>query len=160
MQRESVEQYRDTIVPVAEISEKLGVSHVLRGSMRKYGEVVVISVQLIDQKNNTVWSKQYERDIHEEEELFNLESKIAQEVAREIKATITPEELQRIQKVPTTDPMAVQLCRKAEKDFLEAVHSGKHEYMESAYQQYRQALTFDSTYADSHNWIGMGISYE
>ncbi len=154
MQRESVEPYRDTIVPVAEITEKLRISHVLKGSMRKYGDRIVISVQLIDQENNTVWSGQYDRDINDIEELFNLESKIAQEVAGQIKATITPEEEHRIEKVPTTDPTALLLCLKADKDFVESVHSGNREYLKSANKLYRQALTYDSTYAKAIAGLG------
>jgi len=154
MSRESVEPYRDTNLPVAEISGKLRVSHILRGSMRKYGDRVVISVQLHDQNNNSVWSGQYDRDINESEELFNLESKIALEVAGKIKAIISPEEEQRIEKVPTTDPMAVQLYQAAGSVLTEWGRNGKREALESANRLYRQALIYDSTYADAITGLG------
>lgn len=154
IQRESVEPYKATIVPVAEIIEKLRISYVLTGRMRRYGDLYVISVQLIDQNNNTVWSGQYDRDINDIEELFNLESQIAQEVAGKIKATITPEEEQRIEKVPTTDPTAYLLCLEAEKEFMEYIQSGNREFLKSANKLYRQALTYDSTYATAIAGLG------
>jgi TolB-like protein/Tfp pilus assembly protein PilF len=154
MHRESVEPYRDTIVPVAEITEKLGISHVLKGSIRKYGNRVVISVQLIDQNNMMVWSGQYDSDINDFEELFNLESKIAQEVARVIKALITPEEKQRIERVLTTDPMALQLCQEAELDFMEYIQSRQPEYLQRSEKLYREALKRDSTYAEAIAGLG------
>jgi len=155
MRRESVEPYRAAVVSVSEVIEKLGTSFVLQGSMRRYGETVVLNVQLIDQHDNTIWSRQIDKDIHEIEELLNLESQIAHEVAKAIKAVITPEELQRIQKVPTSDPIARQLCQEAYMDFIDWIQNYNDESMESSNRLYRQALTFDSTYVDAIAGLGM-----
>jgi TolB-like protein len=100
--RSSVEQYRDTIVPIPEIARAMMAGYILEGSMQKIGQRIRITLQLIDQNDRHVWSEQYDREIEQPEDQFSLQSEIAEMVAREIGVLITPEEKQRMEKIPTT----------------------------------------------------------
>jgi TolB-like protein/lipoprotein NlpI len=99
--RTSVEQYRNNPPPIPTVSEELDVSYILEGSGHRDGNNVRLVVQLLDGKmDKRLWSKTYDADI---EEIFSMQSEIAQLVAAEIEAIITPEEKQLIEKLPTSD---------------------------------------------------------
>jgi TolB-like protein/Flp pilus assembly protein TadD len=97
--RTSVEQFRNTIEPIREIAKRLNVNYILEGSGQKYENNIRLDVQLIDAtKDKHIWSYPYEG---EAKDIFKLESQIAELIAAELKAIITPEEKQRIEKKPT-----------------------------------------------------------
>ena len=98
--RTTSEKYRDTDKTATEICQELGVSFALEGSFRKYGDQARLIVQLIRSgKEDHAWAKQYDR---EWKEIFAVESEVAQAIAKELQAVITPEEKQLIEKIPTT----------------------------------------------------------
>ena len=98
--RTSVEQYRNNPKPIPVVAEEMNVDYVLEGSGHRDGNNVRLIVQLLDgRKDQHLWSKTYDADI---EEIFSMQSEIAQLIAAEIEAIITPEEKQLIEKVPTT----------------------------------------------------------
>ena len=111
--RTSVEQYRDISRPIQIIAEELNVSYILEGSGQKVGNRITLSVQLIDGADGyQLWSKRYDRMIEKAEDLFDLQSEIAQMVAREIEVVITPEEKKLIEKVPTENMIAYEIYQK------------------------------------------------
>ncbi len=99
--------YKNSGLPLKEIAAELGVSAILEGSVRKAGNMVRITVQLIDASNDThLWSEIYDDDMSDLSHIFSIQSEVAQSVARELKAVIAPEEKQLIEKIPTVDPTA------------------------------------------------------
>jgi TolB-like protein/Tfp pilus assembly protein PilF len=153
----SMDQYGDTIVPASEIAQKHGVSYVLKSSMLKYGYRIVMNLELIDQHDRTVGSWQYEEEVQDMEELADLVSRIAQAVAQEIQAVITPEELGRIGQAPTQNAMAFQLCQKGFQSFIQYLNYRSSDDLKRARNFYEQALAQDSTYADAI--VGLGNVY-
>ena len=101
--RTSVEQYRNTTKSVPEIAKELGVNYIVEGSGQKYGNTFDLSVQLIKatSKESHLWAKSYEQEIRGIEDIFNIKRQVAQSIASELKAIITPEEKQIIAKMPT-----------------------------------------------------------
>ncbi|HOU02946.1 MAG TPA: TIR domain-containing protein [Bacteroidales bacterium] len=96
--------YKNSRLPLKEIAAELGVTAILEGSVRKAGNMVWITVQLIDARNDThLWSEIYDDDMSDLSHIFSIQSEVAQSVARELKAVIAPEEIQLIEKIPTTD---------------------------------------------------------
>jgi len=99
--RTSSERFRNTDLSLREIGHKLGVASIMEGSVRKIGNNVKITVQLIDTRTEAhLWSEIYDKDISD---IFLIQSEVAQAVARELKAVINPEERQLIEKTPTTN---------------------------------------------------------
>lgn len=67
---------------VADIAEKLGVAHILEGSVRKSGNTVRVTAQLIEARTDThLWSKTYDREL---ENLFAIQDEIAADVAKNL----------------------------------------------------------------------------
>lgn len=97
----STEQYRNNLKPAPVVAKEMNVSYILEGSGLQHGNKVRLTIQLIDALNDKhLWSNTYDRPTTE---IFELQSEIAQLVAGEIKAVITPEEKELIEKVPTSD---------------------------------------------------------
>ncbi|MBN2861931.1 MAG: TIR domain-containing protein [Bacteroidales bacterium] len=105
--------YRDTNLSIKEIARELGVRAILEGSVRRAGNQVRITVQLIDARKDThLWSEVYEGDLSDLSNIFLIQSDVAQSVARELKAVISPEEKQLIEKIPTKSTEAHDACLK------------------------------------------------
>jgi len=91
--------YKNTTLSLKEIARELNVSAILEGSVRKIGNNVRITVQLIDAGSDAhLWSEIYDKDISD---IFSIQSEVAQAVARELKAVIKPEEKDLIEKIPS-----------------------------------------------------------
>jgi serine/threonine protein kinase/tetratricopeptide (TPR) repeat protein len=108
--RTSVMQYRGE-QDTHQIGDTLRVSHVLGGSIRKTGAWLHINAQLIDTRTDThVWAEQYDRDL---KDMFAVQNEIAQRVAEELHAKISPAERLAIQRPPTADITAFDLYSRA-----------------------------------------------
>jgi TolB-like protein/Tfp pilus assembly protein PilF len=108
--RTSVMEYRGKR-NVRQIGNELRVSHVLEGSVRRTGTHLHLNAQLIDTRTDThVWVEQYDRDLND---LFSIQSEIAQKVAGQLHAKITPAEKLAIESKPTGDLVAFDLYSRA-----------------------------------------------
>src|SRR5437870_5531296 len=108
--RTSVMGYRDKR-NVRQIGNDLRVSHVLEGSVRRIGTRFHMNAQLIDTRTDThVWVEQYDRDLND---LFAIQSEIAQKIAGQLRAKISPAEKLAIERKPTGDLVAFELYSRA-----------------------------------------------
>ena len=120
--RTSVMDYRGKR-NVRQIGDALRVSHVLEGSARRTGDRIHLNAQLIDTRTDThVWAEQYDRDLND---LFAIQSEIAERVAERLNAQITATEKLTIERKPTADLIAFDLYTRAKNLFLTAPFSGK-----------------------------------
>src|SRR5882724_5046599 len=104
--RTSVMEYREKR-NVRQIGNDLRVSHVLEGSVRRIGTRFHMNAQLIDTRTDThVWVEQYDRDLND---LFAIQSEIAQKIAGQLRAKISAAEKLAIERKPTTDLVAFEL---------------------------------------------------
>jgi TolB-like protein/Flp pilus assembly protein TadD/predicted Ser/Thr protein kinase len=101
--RTSVMEYRGKR-NVRQIGDALRVSHVLEGSARRSGDRIYLNAQLIDTRTDThVWAEQYDRDLND---LFNVQSEIAQKVAQHLHAKLSASEQASVEERPTQDLVA------------------------------------------------------
>jgi TolB-like protein/Tfp pilus assembly protein PilF/tRNA A-37 threonylcarbamoyl transferase component Bud32 len=108
--RTSVMDYRGKR-NLRQIGNDLRVSHVLEGSVRRAGTHLRLNAQLIDTRSDThVWAEQYDRDL---DDLFSIQSEIAQKVAERLNAKVTSAERLAIEEKPTTDLVAFELYSRA-----------------------------------------------
>lgn len=131
--RTSVMPYRTTANRnLREIARALGVAHVVEGSVQRTGNRVRVRAQLIDARTDThLWAEQYDRDLAD---VFAIQSEIAQTIADQLKATISPTERAEIASPPTTDLTAFQFYVQAQAlwaDASDPVH-GKEKLPEAA----------------------------
>jgi TolB-like protein len=102
--RTSVEQYRDRAKSIPEIARELGVNYIVEGSGQKYGSSFRLRAQLIMARHEShLWGESFQQKITRVEDIFNIQIRIAESIANELKTVITPEERKRIEKIPSAD---------------------------------------------------------
>ena len=149
--RTSVEQYRDNPKPMPTVGEEMNVSYVIEGSGLKHGDNIRLTIQLIDAKHDQhIWSNTYNRKT---KEIFELQSEIAQLVAAEIEAVITPEEKQRIENIPTANIEAYNLYLQGRYFW----NQGRRVDLDKSIEYYKRALEIDPNYALAYS--GMAATY-
>jgi TolB-like protein/Flp pilus assembly protein TadD len=132
-----------------EIGNELGVSHVLEGSVRKTGAWLHINVQLIDTHSDShVWAEEYDRDL---KDMFAVQSEIAQKVANQLHAKISPAEKLAIERPPTADITAFDLYSRAKNLVLAGgYHTGGREDLLRAADLLNQAVMHDPTFFQAY----------
>jgi len=159
LSRTSTTQYAGADRPtIPEIAKKLGVNYIVEGSGQKYGNNFVLRVQLIaGKKESHLWAKSYNREIKHTTDIISVQSEIAQLIASELKATITPEEKQIIEKVPTSNMAALDLYLKAN-DFLKEYEKSRDiSSYNTSFNLYKTALEMDSGFARAYT--GLASAY-
>src|SRR5205823_3953820 len=103
--RTSVMQYKTDITRnLKEIAQQLGVSNVVEGSVRRSGNHIRVSVQLIDaQTDRHLWVQNYDRTVADS---ITLQDELATEIAVALGATLSPQEKARLEVKPTNNPAA------------------------------------------------------
>ncbi len=141
--RTSVTQYKNTTKKVAEIARDLNVGTLLEGSVRKAGNRVRIAVQLIDANSDKhLWSENYDRTL---DDVFSIQSEIAQGVASRLQVTLLDSDRKRLERAPTRDPEAHAFFLKGR-----AAHGPVN-----AIEFYRKAVEKDPRYALAHAWLAI-----
>ena len=144
--RTSVMDYRGKR-NMRQIGDELRVSHVLEGSVRMVGAQLHMNMQLIDARTDThIWAEQYDRDLND---LFAIQSEIAQKVAQQLRAKITAGEKLAIERRPTGDLVAFDLCTRAKNILLEAGQRTKAQLLQ-AVDLLNQAVGRDPSFFDAY----------
>jgi len=151
LSRTSTDQYKDKSRPtIPEIAKKLNVNYIVEGSGQKYGNKFVLRVQLLVANNERqIWGKSYDREIQQTGDIISIQSEIAQSIAEELKANITPEEKQRINKIPTINLEAYDAYLKGE---FYRKKMTKND-LETSMKYYKIALEKDPEYALAYSGI-------
>ncbi|UII19752.1 helix-turn-helix domain-containing protein [Fulvivirga ligni] len=151
--RTSSEKYRNTNKTAPEIAEELQVSYIIEGSGQKIGDNILLNIQLIEGATDRhVWGKQYRR---ESGDIFKLQQEIAQNIAKEIEAIITPEEQQRIEQIPTDNLEAYDLFLKG-KDLFYTYQDAD---LRKAVELFDQAIKLDPEFSRAYANQAMAYYY-
>lgn len=147
--RTSTQQYASHPQNLKEVARQLGVSSVLEGSVQKAGNQVLINVQLIDARtDNHIWAQAYTRTLNN---IFDVESDVAEKVATALKAKLLPAEKARIASPPTQNPRAYDLFLKAGYYAAQVTDRNNAKnpsaIVSRAVSLYRQALRLDPGFA-------------
>ncbi|MEE8383113.1 MAG: tetratricopeptide repeat protein, partial [Thermodesulfobacteriota bacterium] len=150
--RNSMEQYRETTKSTPTIAAEIGVAYILEGSVQKYGNQVRITTQLIQANpEQHLWSENYDREM---EDIFVLQTDIAKKVAGELEATLSPQELERIEKTPTQNLAAYDKYQKGQ----ELIRRGEtEEEFDEAEILFQEAIELDPNF--SLAYVGLADVY-
>ncbi len=130
-------------VTTDEIGKELNVSHILEGSVRKYGNRLRITAQLINVSDGShLWSETFDRDM---EDIFSIQDEIAEEVTNQLRVKLLGKH------VKTVNPEAYNLFLQAK--FL--MQQSTEEANRNAEKLISQSIEIDSTYAPS--WAILGL---
>ncbi len=145
--RTSSFQFRDAAVDVRAIGQRLGVTHVLEGSVRKAGDRLRINVQLVEVGGGYhVWSERYDRRL---EDVFELQDEIAQSVALALRRVLSEAVRRGQRQAATRNVEAYDFYLRGRQFFYQARRKG----MEFARQMFERALALDPDYALA--WAGL-----
>ncbi|MEP6603359.1 MAG: adenylate/guanylate cyclase domain-containing protein [Spartobacteria bacterium] len=157
--RNSVMSYRGAAVggKLREIGKILGVAHVLQGSVRRAANRVVVNVQLIDTRDeHQLWTERYERTMNDS---LSLQGELAIEIARELRATLSPAEKSIVATKPTENAEAYLLYLRARE--LELRFGAEQEPDAAAINPinlYREAIERDPKFALARARLSFGLS--
>jgi TolB-like protein len=101
--RTSVLEYRDSPKNLQDVASELDVDHVLEGSVRRSGNRIRVTAQLIDAEgDHHLWAEQYDRELTAEN-LFDIQGDVAGKIAAALRTELSPEEAERLEARPTDD---------------------------------------------------------
>jgi adenylate cyclase len=140
-------------VKVTEVAREVNVSHVLEGSVRKAGNRVRITAQLIDgPTGNHLWAERYDRDLTD---IFALQDEISQAIVSALKLRLAPEEKRAIEQRGTDNAEAYDLYLMARQHWISG-NIGDPRRNETVIRLCRRAAEIDPAYARA--WALMGIA--
>jgi len=143
MSRTSVEQYRETIKTSRAIGQELDVEYLLEGSFQKFGDNVKLIVQLINTNEEShAWANEYNSKWSE---VFSLQSDVAQTIASELMVVLTPEEIEKMDEMPTRNLEAYQAYLRG-RYYADQPHFSAQNW-DLALLNYQNAVEIDTTFA-------------
>jgi len=145
--------FKNQSVNVCEVAKKLDVTHVLEGSVRKAGNQVRITAQLIDGRTGGhVWADRYDRDLTD---IFTIQDEISKAIVRALKLKLLPEEKKAIEKRGTNNPEAYNLFLLARQYWVTGNH-GDVRREERVMRICGRAVELDPYYAEA--WALLAIA--
>jgi TolB-like protein/Tfp pilus assembly protein PilF len=135
------------------IGKKLGVATVLEGSVRKAGNQLRITAQLINVEDGChLWSQRFDREL---KDVFAIQDEIARSIAATLKIALTPKESLAIAKVPTTDLQAYDYYLRGKQFFYQYKTRG----IEFALKMFSQAIELDPDFVRAYAGIADCCSF-
>jgi non-specific serine/threonine protein kinase len=139
--RHAVLPSRESSVSPTEIGQRLRAAHVLTGSLRRAGNRLRITAQLIDTETGfPAWSERYDREL---EDVFEVQDEIAQKIATSLRITLTPQEQAEIRSKPTENLQAYDLYLRG-KSYARRL---TRQDLEFALQMFENAVGQDADFA-------------
>jgi len=133
--------FKGTEFDIPVVAKRLNVGTVLEGSVRKAGDRVRITAQLIDTSSDShLWSETYDREL---KDVFGIQDDIAKSIVEALEVTLTPKERRAIQYVATSNALAYDFYLRGRKFFYSMTKRNFHH----AVRLYNQAIEQDPNYA-------------
>src|SRR6201987_4450737 len=145
--------FRDKPVMALQVGQQLGAAYVLEGSIRRAGNRVRITAQLVEASTrHSVWAERYDRQL---EDVFAIQEEIARSIAQALRITLTPQEEKTIARRPTENPQAYDF-------YLRGRSYARRENLDYGLQMFEQAIQLDPNFALAHAGIATacGMIYQ
>ena len=144
--RNSTFVYKGKAVKVQEVARELGVDYLLEGSVRKSGDRIRVTVQLIDAETDRhIWAERYDREL---EDIFAIQDEMTRAIVATLPGRVEAASHDRAKRKPT-DNMAAYECVLAAKVLH---HRSTREDNVQAQRLLDRALALDPNYAHAHAW--------
>jgi serine/threonine protein kinase/tetratricopeptide (TPR) repeat protein len=155
--RTSVMGYKGTRKKIPEIARELGVSAIVEGSTVRSGKLVRINVQLIDGRSDEhLWADNFDREYRD---ILSMQSEAALAIAKQIQATLTPQEARALARKRSVNPDAYEAYLKGM--FVTSTMSNNLDTkpgLEKSIQFFEQALTIDPNFALAY--AGIAVAFD
>ena len=145
--------YKGQSVSLKQVGRDLGVRYILEGSVRKAGNRLRVSAQLIDSMtDHHLWAERYDRDL---EDIFEVQDEVARNVAEALKVVLKPEEGEQISRSPTADIEAYDIFLRTRSSLWPPTR----ENLLTARSAYLQIAEIDPSFAGGHAGQSMTYSF-
>ena len=152
--RTSAMAYKHTQKSASQIGQELGVDYILEGSVRREGERVRISAQLIRVQDQThVWAQSYDRDMRD---FLAVQNELGGAIAGQVQVSLTPEQKREQSKIPHIDPEAYD-------DYLKGRYYADkitREDFEKAIDFFQKAIDKDPSYASAYGELARSFTMQ
>ncbi len=139
--RPTVLAFRDKSVTPAQIGQQLKAAYVLTGSLRRAGNRLRITTQLVDtQTDFPLWSERYDREM---KDVFEVQDEIARKIAEALRVTLSPQELEALAVKPTDNLQAYDLYLRGKR----YARRQTRQDLEFALQMFESAVAMDPSFA-------------
>lgn len=153
--RTSVSRYKSTTKPIAQIGRELGVGTILEGSVRKSGNRLRITLQLIDvESEEHTWSESYDRNF---DDIFAIQQEVAERTAATLKIRLVPSEREALRQRPTTNLGAYQLYLQGIRTLRRHREEARLHSADEAAQlirSFEEALRLDPGFSQAYSRLG------
>jgi non-specific serine/threonine protein kinase len=151
--RPTVLAYRDKPVNPTEVGQQLNAAYVLAGSLRRAGNRLRITAQLVETRTGrSVWGERYDREL---KDVFEVQDEIARKITQALRVTLSPQEEANLARKPTEDLQAYDF-------YLRGRSYMRRENFDFALQMFEQAIKLDPNFALAHAGVAnvCGLIYE
>ena len=145
--------FRDKPVTAPVVGQQLGASYVLEGTIRRAGNRLRITTQLVETSSRSAaWAERYDRQM---DDVFSIQEEIALSIAQALRVTLTPQEEKKIARKPTENPQAYDF-------YLRGRSYTRQQNLEFALQMFEQAIKLDPRFALAYAGVAntCGIIHE
>jgi len=150
--RNTAFNFKGKTIDVKEVARQLNVTHVLEGSVRKSGDRVRITAQLIDgEAGDQVWADRYDRDLTD---IFAIQDEISKAIVGALKLKLLPQEKKAIEQRGTSSPEAYNLYLLARRTWVDGTNDD-HRRSDVVIRVCRQAIAIDPDYAQAWALIAL-----
>jgi adenylate cyclase len=157
--RNSSFTYKDQTINIKEVATELGANYIVQGSVRKGGQKIRITAQLVDAKNDhLLWSERWDKGL---EDIFDVQDEVSTAVAAQVNPTLQGYESDRIERTRPNNLNAWAI-------YLKALHifngrnptDHKDIELEKARELCEQAVELDSTMSNAHSLLSLISMHE
>ena len=147
--RNSTFSYKGKSVKVNQVAEELGVRYVLEGSVRRAGDRVRITAQLIDAiKGHHLWAERYDREL---KDIFTVQDEITKKIITALQVELTEGELARLSAKGTDNLQAYLKLLQGREHFYTITKEGNAQ----ARSLFEEAIELDPEYANAYLYVGV-----
>jgi TolB-like protein len=151
--RNSSFAFKGQTVDVKEIAQKLGVNHIVEGSVRKMGSKLRVNAQLIDAASGGhLWAERYDGDM---EDIFQFQDDIRAQIVSALQVNLTPTDKALTERKPTDSAEAYDLYLKGRANFNRYTHENNLE----AINCFKDAIEIDPNFADAYGYLSFSYYY-
>ena len=145
--------FKGKVMDLKDVARALDVTHVLEGSVRKAGDRVRITAQLIDgATGGHVWADRYDRDLTD---IFAIQDEISKSIVAALRVKLLPDEKKAIETRGTSNIDAYNLYLMARQQWISGIY-GDRRCAEAIIRMCKQAVTLDANYAEA--WALMALA--
>jgi TolB-like protein/cytochrome c-type biogenesis protein CcmH/NrfG len=149
--RTSVMEYRGKTENIRAIAQKLGVAFILEGSVRRAGNKVRVTGQLIHAATDEhLWAQSYDRDLTD---IFAIQAELSQEIAKALSAALSPQEKARLDHPTVVNPAAYDLVLRARQ--IDRDGNDTRQEFEAEEALLQKAVALDPAYATG--WASLAV---